>query len=80
MEKTLVELCGRVGELVGETRGMKEQLTKLNGTVVSNQKRINTLEDFKIRIIAIFSVVALVGSAIGSFAKDIILKLFFNGG
>ena len=77
MEKILIELSSKIGELIGETKGMKEQVTKLNGTVASNSKRINLLEDFKIRIVAIFTVIAFFASAIGSFAKDIILGWLF---
>ena len=36
-----------LGEIKGELTGIREQLTKMNGTLIAHDKKINLLETFR---------------------------------
>jgi len=74
MSDQLLKIAEDVGEIKGDVKGINRRLDTLNGSVLKNSTRINGLEDFRLKMMTIFSVIALIASFLGSVLKDFILR------
>lgn len=79
-ENILNRISQDIGRLEGKVDGINKRLDISNGRIAKNEEKINALESFKDnlqgRIVVVVAIVGLVVSFIGSFAKDIIFKIF----
>ena len=57
--KNVTELVGHVGELTGETKGIKEQVARQNGTIASVVKDVQELKMFKSKLMGLGTLIVL---------------------
>ena len=72
-QKTLREL---VFELVGEFRGMKNEMRKMNGTLINHEKRINSNETKRDIMTGKATVIGAVTGAIFGFIGAGVIAFF----